>query len=269
MDGWPGAVAPGQSVANKESMFGSKERNILWSVVVAAGIATVAVAVVKHRPSDEKAVPAEAAASRPQPLVSPLVPEQSRALAATDDTFDTELLAQVEHKYRFLIADIDEEHVDELRRRLLERESEIDTRTRDRIDAGIGSILPAQSFAYYQSLKDSDLEQHHLAEYIGGISNVAPLSEQQERIVLDAKLRQKQRYAAVMRDAGLDRESLSNEERAYAHARAAEALKQYMDDFLADVAPSLTKEQYTQLKNYETTEFARELSRLQQRINAK
>jgi hypothetical protein len=42
-----------------------------------------------------------------------------------------------------------------------------------------------------------------------------------------------------------------------------------MEDFLSDVAPSLTQDQYTQLKNYETTEFNRELSRLQQRINAK
>ncbi len=57
--------------------------------------------------------------------------------------------------------------------------------------------------------------------------------------------------------------------RAYAHAGTAAALKQYMADFLAEVAPSLTQEQYMQLKNYETTEFARELSRLQQRINAK
>ena len=45
-------------------------------------------------------------------------------------------------------------------------------------------------------------------------------------------------------------------------------MKQYMDDFLTDVA-ALTQEQYTQLKNYETTEFSRELGRLQQRINAK
>ncbi len=90
----------------------------------------------------------------------------------------------------------------------------MDLRSRDRIDAGIGKILPAESFAYYQALKDSDLEQHHLAEYTGGISNVAPLDERQERIVLDAKLRQKQRYASLMRDVGLERENLSNEERA-------------------------------------------------------
>lgn len=252
-------------------MIGFKDRNIILGVVMVAAVAYAATALLKNRQAYDIVEPpgAQAPESRERPLVSPLVPEQERALGATEEPIDAVLLAQVEHKYRFLIADVDEEHVDELRRRLLERESQLDLRSRDRIDAGIGKILPAESFAYYQALKDSDLEQHHLAEYTGGISNVAPLDERQERIVLDAKLRQKQRYASLMRDVGFERESLSNEERAYAHARTAEALKQYMEDFLSDVAPSLTQDQYTQLKNYETTEFTRELSRLQQRINAK
>lgn len=214
-------------------MIGFKDRNIVLGVVMVAAVAYAATAILRNRQAyDIVEPPGEQAPASPQrPLVSPLVPEQSRALAETDDTSDAALLAQVEHKYRFLTAGVGEDHVDELRRRLL--------------------------------------EQHHLAEYTGGIHNVAPLDEKQERIVLDAKLRQKQRYASVMRDAGFERDSLSNEERAFAHARTAEALKQYMEDFLVDVAPALTQEQYTQLKNYEMTEFTRELSRLQQRTNAK
>jgi hypothetical protein len=249
------------------------DRRIVSGVVMAAAIASAVTVIVKnHKARDSTSAQLQnthAAEIRRQPVVSPLVPEQQRSLAAAEDRPDRAFQAQVEHKYRFLIADVEQEHVEELRRRLLERESEIDIGSRARVDAGIGKLLPADRFAYYQSLKDSDLEQHRLDEYTGGIGNVAPLDERQERIVLDAKLRQKQRYAALMRDVGLDRDRLSNEERAYARARTAEALKQYMDDFLAEVAPSLTPEQYTQLKNYETTEFARELSRLQQRINAK
>lgn len=250
------------------------DRRVVASAVMLAALALAATVIVKNHEARETAASAElpsaqASQGRPRPLVSPLVPEQQRSLAAIEDPLDAAFLAQVEHKYRFLIADVEEEHVDELRRRLLERESQVDVNSRDRLDAGIGKLLRAESFAYYQTLKDSDLEQHHLAEYTGGISNVAPLDERQERLVLDAKLRQKQRYAELMRDVGLDRESLSNEERAYAHAGAAAALKQYMEDFLSEVAPSLTQEQYMQLKNYETTEFARELSRLQQRINAR
>lgn len=248
-----------------------KDRNIILGVVMVAAIAYAATAILKNREAYDIVEPPDVQAAAPpeRPLVSPLVPEQERALGVVEEPIDAALLAQVEHKYRFLIADVGEEHIDELRRRLLERESQVDLRSRDRIDAGIGEMLPAESFAYYQALKDSDLEQHHLAEYSGGIGNVAPLDVRQERIVLDAKLRQKQRYATVMRDVGLEREKLSAEERAYAHAKTAEALKRYMEDFLSDVAPSLTQDQYTQLKNYETTEFNRELSRLQQRINAK
>jgi hypothetical protein len=250
------------------------DRRVVASAVMLAALASAVTVIVKNHEARERAASSESSSaqpstSRPRPLVSPLVPEQERSLATVEDRTDAAFLAQVERKYRFLLVGVEAAHVDELRRRLLERESQIDVSSRDRIDAGIGELLPAESFAYYQALKDSDLEQHHLAEYTGGISNVAPLDERQERLVLDAKLRQKQRYAALMRDVGLDRESLPNEERAYAHAGAAAALKQYMDDFLSEVAPSLTQEQYMQLKNYETTEFARELSRLQQRINAK
>lgn len=248
-----------------------KDRNIVLGVVMVAALAYAATAILKNRQAYDIVEPPGVQAPAPpaRPLVSPLVPEQERALGAVEEPLDAALLAQVEHKYRFLIADVGEEHRDELRRRLLERESKIDLGSRDRIDAGIGKMLPAESFAYYQALKDSDLEQHHLAEYTGGINNVAPLDARQERIVLDAKLRQKRRYATLMRDIGLERENLATEERAYAHAKTAEALKQYMEDFLSDVAPSLTQDQYTQLKNYETTEFTRELGRLQQRINAK
>jgi hypothetical protein len=101
------------------------------------------------------------------------------------------------------------------------------------------------------------------------VGNVEPLDPRQERQILDAKLRQKHRYAATLRDAGLDRDTLSEPERRYAHAQVAEALKGYLDDFLMEVAPSLTLEQYTLLRNYEATEFQRELERLQRQINAK
>ena len=253
-------------------MIRFKQRRVVVSVVVVAAIASAVTMIVKNHGARQDDVSgdrllAQTSQGRARPLVSPLVPEQQRSLAAIVDEPAAALLAQVEHKYRFLIADVEKEHVDELRRRLLERESKIDVNSRARIDAGIGKLLPAESFAYYQRLKDSDLEQRHLTEYTGGISNAAPLDERQERLVLDAKLRQKQRHAAAVGDIGFDRESLSNEERAYAHARTAEALELHMEDFLAEVAPLLTHEQYTQLKNFEAAELARELNRLQQRID--
>lgn len=240
--------------------------------LVVVAVAYAATVAIKNNPSDSAAsarfVERPALSLHTPGIEPPSTPEVPRT-SATEVQIEAALQAQVEHKYRFLIDEVDETLVNELRRRLLERESEANLVARDRMDANLGELLPADSFAYYQSLKDSDLEQHHLGEYTGGISNIAPLDERQERILLDAKLRQKQRYAGVMRDVGLERDALSVEEREYAHRRTTEALEQFRDDFLTDVAPSLTPEQYTQLKNYETTEFSRELSRLQQRINAK
>jgi hypothetical protein len=245
------------------------DRTVLVGALVTVAVAYGASIALEKRTAD---TPPNAASHRSaihkERSAPQSAPEQHTA-PATEASIDAALQAQVEHKYRFLFAEVDGEHVDELKRRLLERESEANLVARDRMDADLSHLLPADRFAYYQALKDSDLEQHHLAEYTGGISNVAPLDERQERAVLDAKLRQKQRYASVIRDVGLERDALAVEERNYAKNKSAEALKQFMEDFLTEVAPSLTAEQYTQLKNYETTEFARELNRLQQRINAK
>jgi hypothetical protein len=185
------------------------------------------------------------------------------------DRRDDSLLAHVEHKYRYLLADVESEHVDELKRRLLAREGEANIARRESTDASVGELLSPRDREYYDALKDSDLEQHHLSEYVGGINNVAPLDKEQERQVLEAKMRQKQRYAAALRDIGIERDTLSATERAYAHEHVAEALDTYLDDFLLEVSPALTPEQLTLLRNYEATELKRELERMQQRINAK
>jgi hypothetical protein len=46
-------------------------------------------------------------------------------------------------------------------------------------------------------------------------------------------------------------------------------LNEYRDNFLAEVRPTLTEDQYFLLSSYESTEFARELERLQKMINSK
>lgn len=248
------------------------DAKLLAGAVVVIGVAYAATVTLKNE--DGVTAPSARPANSPVQTMQPArgdsatAPEQERPLTM-DDAADAALLAHAEHKYRFLIADVDPDQVEKLRRLLLDRESEGSLAARNRLDAQIGQLLSADGSAYFQVLKDSDLEQHHLAEYTGGISNVSPLDERQERIVLDAKLRQKQRYGTVMRDVGLDRDALSVAERKYAHDKTVEALKQYLDEFLSEVSPALTPEQYMQLKNYETTEFSRELARLQQKINAK
>lgn len=149
------------------------ERRVVAGVVLLAALATAVILLVKNDEAGEieasgDSFGAQTSERRTRPLVTPLVPEQQRSLAAVEDPPDADLLAQVEHKYRLLIADVEAEHRDELRRRLLERESQLDAGSRARIDAGIGKLLPAESFAYYQMLKDSDLEQRPPAQSTGG-----------------------------------------------------------------------------------------------------
>lgn len=182
---------------------------------------------------------------------------------------DDALVAHVEHKYRYLLADVESSHVEELKRRLLALEGEENSVRKATTDAQVSEMLSPREREYYHALKDSDVEQHHVTEYVGGLGNIAPIDPSQERQLLDAKLRQKQRYATTLRDVGLDRDTLSTAEREYARSQVSEALKGYLDDFLMEVSPSLTSEQYMLLRNYETTEFQHELERLQRQINSK
>ena len=250
------------------------ERNFIVGAVAACAVA-VAIATVWKKDDVLDG------ASNADPSATPVEPAPLSASTATagktqrqpssplDERRDDALLAHVEHKYRYLLADVESAHVEELKRRLLEHEGEENLARKATTDARVSEMLSPPEREYYQALRDSDREQHHVTDYAGGVGNVAPLNYSQERQILDAKLRQKQRYVATLRDSGLDRDTLSEAERNYAHTQVAAALKGYLDDFLMEVSPSLTPEQYTLLRNYEATEFQRELERLQRQINSK
>jgi hypothetical protein len=195
-------------------------------------------------------------------------------------TWDGDFVSWVERKYRYLLADTASTEVErkKLMQLLLEREhvaSLLDSRRRTvdpavlRIDSELRALLPAADFADFQLLEDSDEEQHHLLDYAGGVSNAAPLTAQQERAILEIKLRHKQAYEVALLQAGLERDRLSVAEREYAHGAIAAALRAYRNDYLQEVRNVLGEEQYVLLSNYETTEFNRELERLQRAINAK
>jgi hypothetical protein len=187
-------------------------------------------------------------------------------------TWDSDFVAWVKHKYRYLPAD------KKVLQLLLEREhiaSLIDPRRRAgepavaRIESELRALLSAADYSTFRLLQDSDEEQHHLQEYAGGISNATPLTAQQERDVLEVKLRHKQAFEAALVQSGLERDTLSVAEREYTHGVVAAALRAYRNDYLQEVRNLLGEEQYILLSNYETTEFNRELERLQMAINAK
>ena len=218
-------------------------------------------------------------------------PAAPRPAVVDDASWDPELVKRVELKYRYLLMDsqLAPAQLAQLRELLLQQEqlrtmagpvddidSQLDPVERGRIekalaalDMRIRALLDPAQHSRYEALRESDVEQENLSEYRGGISNFAPLNSQQERVILEARLRYKKRFEAGLRDFGLDRASLSDEERNYAHRNVTQSLNEYRDNFLAEVRPSLTEEQYFLLSSYESTEFARELERLQVLINSK
>lgn len=248
------------------------ERNFILGAIAVCAIALAAATSWK---TDEARRTADAGRADPAPprikfaTPSPTPRVERRPSSPIEERRDDALLAHVEYKYRYLLADVESAHVEELKRRLLAHEGEENTSRKVTTDAQVNQMLSPREREYYHALKESDLEQHQVAEYVGGIGHIAPLDPKQERQILDAKLRQKRRYAATLRDSGLDRETLSDAERRYAQSQVAEALRGYRDDFLIEVSPSLTSEQYSLLRNYETTEYERELERLQRQINSK
>lgn len=201
---------------------------------------------------------------RPVRVASPLDVSSAPSAAAWDSDF----VAWVERKYQYLLADARHPGLMQL---LLEREhiASLDDPAVVRIENALRALLPANHYATFTLLKDSDEEQHHLLEYAGGISDAMPLTAQQQRAVLEVKLRHKQAYEATLARSGLDRGALSIAEREYAHRALAAALSAYRNDYLQEVRNVLEEEQYVLLSNYENTEFNRALEQLQMAINAK
>lgn len=269
-------------------------------IAVAMCVALTAVAASAwwlHRPATNS-IASEPTAQVPRKHAAGLVPARAkparpspRPAVVEDSSWDPGLITRVEHKYRYLLTDtrMTPLQLAQLRELLLQQEqlrgmavspNDIDTQLdpveRGRIeralaglDARIRALLDPAQYSRFETLRESDVEQENLSQYSGGISSFAPLNPQQERMILEARLRHKKRFEAGLRDFGLDRPSLSLEERDYAHRNVAQSLNDYRDSFLADVRPALSEDQYFLLSSYESTEFARELERLQMLINSK
>jgi len=131
------------------------------------------------------------------------------------------------------------------------------------LDQRVGTLLRPGDLATYEVLKDSDVEQWQLDDYAGGVSNVAPLSDDDRRAVLYTKLTHRQRFRQVLADSGLIGGGLNATERQYAFGEVSRALRESRDSYLREVRQYLyNDEQFTLLSNYENTEYADELEKL-------
>jgi hypothetical protein len=185
---------------------------------------------------------------------------------------------KVDHKYRFLYDDLPDlrDAGAEILRQLVSQREELaaaaDPNNGERlggIEAQIGELLGAEGFQKYQVLKTSDNEQHHLDEFAKSLGTEAPLTAEQERSLLFAKLRHKQVYENTLRDAGVYWGKWSPEERSNLQTVITRAVDTYKYNFLQEARQLLNTAQFNKLSNYEATEFNWERERMLRLISSK
>jgi hypothetical protein len=226
------------------------------------------------------------AASAAAPPAITMPRRNSNTTAAVARRTSTQEHAAVARKYRYLLADLPAHTADRelIFGLLVEQESlppsvtlegepaGLDAATTRRladIDARIRLSLPPESLTQFELYRDSDVEQFHLEEFSEGLREYAPLGATQQRALLDAKLRQKLVFTQLLGEAGLARPSLSLAERAHAMSLIERGLRDYRENYLADIAPLLDPRQATALASFEATEFQGELERLQRIVNSR
>jgi hypothetical protein len=269
------------------------KKALLTAVLIALGLGVAMLFQLTHTPDGSSAPattsnelgdsPARRATSSG---ISPRIPSApATSGVGTPARRAAALVGFVESKYRYLFADlkVSAEAQEELKRLLLTREyaTSADRLARDvdlvqqaatlvAIDTRVRTLLDGAAYATYEALKESDAEQSHLVLYEVTIANTAPLSPEQERAILEAKLRHKQRYDAIVKDAGLDWENPSTAERAYTRTTVTRALDEYKENYLREARQILHDEgQYGALNSFETIEFKQELLRRQVAINTR
>jgi hypothetical protein len=130
-------------------------------------------------------------------------------------------------------------------------------------DRKVGEFLAPGDVAGFEVLKDSDMDQFQFEDYVGGISNVAPLAEEKKKAILYAKLSNRQRFRQVLENSGLLRGDLTASQRQFAFNDVSRALLESRDGFLQEARQHLhDEEQFMLLSNYENTEYGGELDKL-------
>jgi hypothetical protein len=130
-------------------------------------------------------------------------------------------------------------------------------------DRKVGGLLAAADVAGYEVLKNSDVDQFQFEDYVGGISNVAPLADEKKQAILYAKLTNRYRFNQVLENSGFMRGDLTPSQRQNALDDVTRALRESRDGFLQEARQHMhDEEQFTLLSNYENTEYSGELDKL-------
>ncbi|AZZ90286.1 hypothetical protein EUZ85_05960 [Hahella sp. KA22] len=120
----------------------------------------------------------------------------------------------------------------------------------DELDQRIVDLLDANGSRLFELTRNSEFEQHQLKAVTDSLSAVNPLSHEQERTLLLAKLRHKEAFNIAMRDYA----TAQSNKRAMAD-EAVKALARYRDDYLQEASAYLDEEQMAALTDFEALSF--------------
>jgi hypothetical protein len=260
----------------------------LVGTIAAAAVGAVVWQAITD-PPHQTAPRAAKSARADLPSTAPVIAQESQprlsrvavpSLTEPDATHDPGLASFVDQKYGFLTVPT---LSPELREALERREAlavRLNTLRQARIqpdsralaqtelqlaqaEERIRQLMHPSEYAEYTLLRDANTELHHLREYAGGISHVVPLSHDEQRAVLFAKLTYKQQYEQALSNSAIERSELPVWQRLHAYERVAQAARASCKYFLQQARQSLhDEEQFALLSNYEHTELDRELARL-------
>ena len=210
----------------------------------------------------------------PQPA-----PVEGRRLASVDDERGASSLnrqegdVRVARKYRYLLEPMSEDRSTHALALLEARERAGDENASAEELANLESdliyFLEPSERDFYLALRDSDADQRALDDFLAGVSSGTPIADAERRELLLTKLHHKSQFQQWRVQSSLNLDTLSTEEREYAHALLERALNEYRTAYLLDMRSRLDEERFQRLSDYEHTEFALELERLQQEVNAK
>jgi hypothetical protein len=205
-----------------------------------ADVASSASVNAKHNLSEHAAKPADVREQLQTDMQNPGI--------------DTEFRDYATYKYRYLFAtgSMNGLTLSAIESLLTQREAACrpDSNNADctSIETRLKERLHPTDHARYTLLKDSDAEQHHTTAYADGIQHLEPLNAEQERALLETRLRIKEVHQVTVNNA-------SPEVQLY-------ALNQYQSQLLGELKPLLSEEQFALLSSYEQTEFETARQRL-------
>jgi hypothetical protein len=129
------------------------ERNFILGAIVVVAVAMATAVTLTNDHARDASGNVDTIENAPAPASTAMTGKSQRQPSSPiEERRDDALLAHVEYKYRYLLADVESAHVDELKRRLLAREGEENLVRKATTDVHVSEMLSPREREYYEAL---------------------------------------------------------------------------------------------------------------------